>query len=85
MSDLEYQICAKGLRFVSTIKRVDRHKKELDFDRFPRVLRLAVYHHRKGNQGELELQPWTPRSTCEPQRYINRKLEEYLDAVQKIF
>ena len=47
MSDTESQICAKGLKFVPSIKRINRHKKDLDFDRSPRLLRLAVYHHRR--------------------------------------
>ena len=38
-----------------------------------------VYHHRRGNDQEFEQHPWTPKSLWEPQPYINRKLEEYLD------
>ena len=30
MNVIEQQVCAKGLKFVSSIKRVDRHQKELD-------------------------------------------------------
>ena len=68
------KVCAKGLKFVPAIKRVDRQIKELDFDNFARVLRLAVYHHRKDNQGEFEMKPWIPKSIWELQPYINRKL-----------
>ena len=44
-------------------------------------MRLAVYHHRRGNDQEFEQHPWTPKSLWEPQPYINRKLEECLDEV----
>ena len=81
MSDTESQVCAKGLKFVPSIKRINRHKKDLDFGRFARLLRLAVYHHRRGNDKEIEQHPWTPKSLWEPQPYINTKLEEYLDEV----
>ena len=81
MSDTESQVCAKGLKLVASIKRIKRHKKDLDFGRFARLLRLVVYHHRRGNDQEFEQHPWTPKSLWEPQPYINRKLEEYLDEV----
>ena len=30
MTDIEMQVCAKGLKFVPSVKRVDRHQKHLD-------------------------------------------------------
>ena len=81
MTDIEMQVCAKGLKFVPSVKRVDRHQKHLDFDRFARLLRLGLYFHRRGNDYEFEQYPWTPKSTWDPPRYLNEKLEEYLDEV----
>ena len=81
MTDIEMQVCAKGLKFVPSVKRVDRHQKHLDFDRFSRLLRLGLYFHRRGNDYEYEEYPWTPKSTWDPPRYLNEKLEEYLDEV----
>ena len=49
MTDIEMQVCANGLKFVPSVKQVDRHQKHLDFDRFARLLRLGLYFHRRGN------------------------------------
>ena len=43
MTDIEMQVCAKGLKIVPSVKRVDRHQKHLDFDRFAIMLRLGDY------------------------------------------
>ena len=45
------------------------------------MLRLGLYFHRRGNDYEFEQYPWTPKSTWDPPRYLNEKLEEYLDEV----
>ena len=81
MTDIEMQVCAKGLKFVPSVNRVDRHQKHLDFDKFARLLRLGLYFHRRGNDYIFEQYPWTPKSTWHPPRYLNEKLEEYLDEV----
>ena len=31
MTDTESQLCAKGLKFVPSIKRINRHQQDLDF------------------------------------------------------
>ena len=83
MNVIEQQVCAKGLRlkFVPSVKRVDRHQKELDFERFARVLGLGLYFHRRGNLSEQEQHPWTPGSNWDPPHNMNEKLEEYLEEV----
>ena len=81
MNVIEQQVCAKGLKFVPSVKRVDRHQKELDFESFTRVLRLGLYFHRRGNLNEQEQHPWTPRSNWDPLHNMNEKLEEYLEEV----
>ena len=81
MNVIEQQLCAKGLKFVPSVKRVDRHQKELDFESFARVLRLGLYFHRRGNWNEQEQHPWTPRSNWDPPHNMNEKLEEYLEEV----
>ena len=53
-TESKVKVCAIGLKFVPSIKRINRHKKDLDFGRFARLLRLVVYHHRRGNDQELE-------------------------------
>ena len=44
VSDTESQVCAKGLRFVPSIKRINRHQKDLDFGRFARLLRFVLIY-----------------------------------------
>ena len=78
---IEQQVCAKGLKFVPSVKQVDRHQKELDFESFARVLRLGLYFHRRGNLNEQEQHPWTPGSNWDPPHNMNEKLEEYLEEV----
>ena len=57
MNVIEQQVCAKGQKFVPSVKRVDRHQKELDFESFARVLRLGLYFHKRDYLNEQEQHP----------------------------
>ena len=83
MNDIEKQVCAKGLKFVPTVKRVDLFQKMVDFERFARSLRLAVFFQDKSNNTVITdiKPPWSKKSTFMPPTN-NARLEEYLLAVR---
>jgi hypothetical protein len=83
MNEIEKQVCAKGLKFVPAVKRVNLFQKMEDFERFARSLRLSVFFHDKDNAKDIPETklPWTKSSTFEPPKN-NARLEEYLLAVR---
>ena len=62
LSTEESDLCAKGLKFVPSSNRIDLHKKQKDFDKFARKLRIAVLFQDQQSQPP-PLYPWTPLST----------------------
>ena len=84
MSEVEKQVTAKGLKFVPMIKRANIHKKEEDFRKFARLLRLAVYHHRRGNINNADYvkEPWTPKSNFDPPT-LNENLELFINNIHE--
>ena len=84
MSETEKEVCAKGLKFVPSVKRVDVNKKHEEFHSFARSLRLAVYFYRRGTleNNDYVQYPWSKKSKWEPAVGINIQLEEYLKLVQ---
>ena len=83
MPEAEKEVCAKGLKFIPSTTRCNYHNKQTDFERFARLLRLAVYHHRRGNidNGDYIPHPWTPKSKFDPPKTLNVALEEFLSLV----
>ena len=83
----QLNLLAKGQKFIPTPKKVDRVQKFKDFLSFARKLRLAVFFHRRSQEGgggeisEGTKCPWTKASEFGPVPGENMDLEEFLTEV----
>ena len=83
-SQAQLNLLAKGQKFIPTPKKVDRVQKFKDFLSFARKLRLAIFFHRRSQEGgggeisESTQYPWTKASEFDPVPGENMALEEFL-------
>ena len=83
----QLNLLAKGQKFIPSPKKVDRVQKFKDFLSFAWKLMLAIFFHRRsqeGDSGEVSegtKYPWTKASEFDPVPGENMALEEFLTEV----